>query len=93
MFRTRTDTFKYNVDLVHGDRHEQETSADIIWKNANDFYNDIFFGYFKNPRFEVETPLALDLVIPAPVPLNIYQMTGDITRCIGWMLLSPESIR
>ena len=70
-----------------------ESSTDILWQNANDFYNDIFPGFFKKTRFEVGAPLILDLVIPAPVPLNIYLMTGDISRCIGWMLLSPESIR
>ena len=34
-----------------------------------------------------QAPYIIDLVIPFPVPLEIYNWTGDFTRCLFWYLL------
>lgn len=42
---------------------------------------------------KLAAPLILDIVLPSPAPAEIYAMTADISRCLAWMILSPESIR
>lgn len=79
------------VVMTYGSKSDH--GAKKIWQYAKDFYNRLFGGYDSTEKFQIGAPLILDIVIPAPVPLEIYAMTGDMSRCIGWMMLSPESVR
>lgn len=85
------DGNKIPVVITYGSKSNQ--GAKKIWQYAKDFYNRLFGGYDSTEKFQIGAPLILDIVIPAPVPLEIYAMTGDMSRCIGWMMLSPESVR
>ena len=82
---------KIPVVITYGSKSDH--GAKKIWQYAKEFYDKVFGGYDSTEKFQIGAPLILDIVIPAPVPLEIYAMTGDMSRCIGWMMLSPESVR
>lgn len=85
------DGNKIPVVITYGSKSDQGVKK--IWQYAKDFYRKVFGKYDSVEKFQIGAPLILDIVIPAPVPLEIYTMTGDMSRCIGWMMLDPESIR
>lgn len=85
------DGNKIPVVITYGSKSDQGTNK--IWQYAKDFCRKVFGGHDSVEKFQIGAPLILDIVIPAPVPLEIYAVTGDMSRCIGWMMLSPESIR
>ena len=82
---------KIPVVITYGSKSDH--GAKKIWQYAKEFYDKVFGGYDFTEKFQIGAPLILDIVIPAPVPLEIYTMTGDMSRCIGWIMLDPESIR
>lgn len=39
------------------------------------------------------TPYIVDMVLPKSIiNMDVLGWTGDFTRCLGWIILSPESI-
>lgn len=39
-------------------------------------------------------PFVLDMILPAAILRHdALEWTGDFTRCIGWEIMSPESVR
>lgn len=72
---------------------DKDTETNSIWDNAVEFYRSLFPQKQEPTRMKVTAPLILDIVLPSPAPAEIYTMTADISRCLAWMILSPESIR
>ena len=67
--------------LSYGTRNK----SDYLWELVTDA------GKKFSPQTPIMTqpqaPYVIDLVIPFPVPLEIYSWTGDFTRCLFWYLL------
>lgn len=76
------------VAISFGTKNANNTAN--VWRYAENFYIQTIGDKVK--RIPVKAPIILDVAIPAPVPMEVYGMTGDITKCIGWMMLSPKSI-
>lgn len=64
-----------------------------IWTTAENLYSSAFD---KNTTFTIPSnvPYIVDIILPtcmyAP---QVFQWTGDFTKCIGWMMLFPEEIK
>lgn len=41
-----------------------------------------------------DCPVIVDVILPPSILRpNIFEWTGDFTRCLGWMLIAPDKIR
>lgn len=71
--------------LSYGSRNK----TDYLWKLVTDAGEKFL------PQVPVmmqpQSPCVIDLIIPFPVPLEIYSWTGDFTRCLFWYLLMDYS--
>lgn len=72
---------KFPFLLSYGSRNK----TDYLWKLVTDAGKKFL------PQVPVmmqpQSPYVIDLVIPFPVPLEIYSWTGDFTKCLFWYLL------
>jgi hypothetical protein len=62
-----------------------------VWKNLIEVRDNVFPS---EKAFEIPptTPFILDLIMPFHINPEIFKWTGDFTKCLGWILMSPKSI-
>lgn len=63
-----------------------------LWKHMTSTMQDITGAKGNTFQMPPDAPFILDMLIPVLVNPKIYKWTGDFTRCLGWMMLSPKSI-
>lgn len=72
---------KFPFLMSYGSRNK----SDYLWELVTDAGKKFLP---QNPiMIQPQAPYVIDLIVPFPVPLEIYSWTGDFTRCLFWYLL------
>lgn len=89
----------YAATLLHEKQFPVLTSYGVRKKEDMDYVWDVATGLYKKitsdkiERIPVQNPAIIDVLYPiVNVPFEIFSWTGDFTRCLGWILLDPDSI-
>lgn len=89
----------YAATLLHEKQFPVLTSYGVRKKEDMDYVWDVATGLYKKitadniERIPVQNPAIIDVLYPiVNVPFEIFSWTGDFTRCLGWILMDPDSI-
>lgn len=89
----------YAATLLYKKQFPVLTSYGVKKKEDMDYVWDVATGLYKKitadniERIPVQNPAIIDVLYPiVNVPFEIFSWTGDFTRCLGWILLDPDSI-
>lgn len=89
----------YAATLLYKKQFPVLTSYGVRKKEDMDYVWDVATGLYKKitadniERIPVQNPAIIDVLYPiVNVPFEIFSWTGDFTRCLGWILLDPDSI-
>lgn len=89
----------YAATLLHEKQFPVLTSYVVRKKEDMDYVWDVATGLYKKitsdkiERIPVQNPAIIDVLYPiVNVQFEIFSWTGDFTRCLGWILMDPDSI-
>ena len=69
---------------------DTKSGRDKIHKAVMDDYSD----FMPQPIIIPVCPVIVDVILPpAILRPDIFEWTGDLTKCLGWMLIAPDKIK